>query len=117
MDTLYIGDIPQDFCYADFNTYYIDLYNTNTFLPNRTYQFYRVYMYDNAFYYEPLEYETSNYNYNRQVTLVDVTDNYMYRRDIDVIFVMTFCFVVLGLWLFNLISSIIRKGGALGGLL
>lgn len=116
MDTLYIGDIPQEFCYADFNNNYIDLYNTNNFQPYTSYTYYRVYMYDNAFYYEQLEYETSKNNY-REVTLIDVTDNFMYRRDIDVIFVMTFCFVVLGLWLFNLISSIIRKGGALGGLL
>lgn len=42
MDTLYIGDIPQEYHFALFNNGYIDLYNTSQ-LNNGTYNFYRVY--------------------------------------------------------------------------
>lgn len=38
MDTLYIGDIPQEYHYALFNNGYIDLYNTDT-LFNRSIYF------------------------------------------------------------------------------
>ena len=39
MDTLYIGDIPEEYHYAVFNGDYITLYNTNNFYPNNTYDY------------------------------------------------------------------------------
>lgn len=115
MDKLYIGDIPQNYCYADFNTNYIDLYNTATLNPQSTYDYYRIYLYDNQFAYDHLSRNTG-YNYYDYLSYVNVSSEFMYRRDFDSIVVMTFIFAIFGLWLFNMISSCIRKGGVLGGL-
>ena len=30
MDTLYIGDIPQEYCHAQWGNDYVTLYNTDT---------------------------------------------------------------------------------------
>ena len=49
MDTLYIGDIPEEYHFARFGSDYIDLFNTDTIVGNRDYTYYRVYMYDNLF--------------------------------------------------------------------
>lgn len=117
MDKLYVGnDIPLDFNYAIFNSDYVDLYNTNNIRPNSNYTYYRIYNYGNGFYYNVRDLSTGSWVSDYDFTRVETTNNYMYRRDIDGIFVLTFCFVIFGLWLLNFITSIIRKGGVLGGL-
>lgn len=115
MDTLYIGEIPQDFQYAIFNNGYIDLYNTEI-LHNDTYQSYRIFTNNNGFYYEPRTVTIGQYTttYTRQI---DVSNNPVYRQDFPSILFMTLVFSVFGIWLFNIITSVIRKGGLLGGLL
>lgn len=115
MDTLYIGDIPQEYHYALFNNGYIDLYNTDT-LHNNTYTFYRVYTNCGGFYYRIYEQSYSQYN-TTYTQDINVTDNKCYRQDFPSILFMTICFTLIGLWLFNLITSLIRKGGLLGGLI
>ena len=42
MDTLYIGDIPKEYCYAVFSNDYVTLYNKPV-LHNETVDFYRIY--------------------------------------------------------------------------
>lgn len=115
MDTLYIGDIPQEYHFAIFNNGYIDLYNTDT-LHNRDYTYYRIYTNVNGFYYRQLTTNvgqfTTTYTQN-----INVSDKIMYRQDFDKICSITFFFLLLGVFLFNLITSCIRKGGLLGGLL
>lgn len=115
MDTLYIGDIPSEFQYAIFNNGYIDLYNTNV-LHNNTYQSYRIFTNVNGFYYEPRSVTVGQYTttYTRQI---NVSDKTVYRQDFPSILFMTLVISVFGIWLFNLITSVIRKGGLLGGLL
>ena len=44
---LYIPDFDTSFKYARFGTNYIDFFNTGTLQPNRDYQYYRYYLYDN----------------------------------------------------------------------
>ena len=114
MDTLYIGDIHSDYQYARFFNGYIDLYNTPD-LSNKTVTKYRIFTNVNGFYYEVSE-ETFNY-YTYTATKINVTDNICYRSDFPDICSVTFIIVVFGVFLFNLISSAIRKGGLLGGLL
>lgn len=116
-DTLYIGDIPQQFHFARYGSNYIDLFNTETLRPNQTYTFYRVYMYDNYFTYYQDTYTTGSYyststNYN-----IPVSNKAVYRRDFSYVMIMTFIFVIFGVWLLNLFTSIVRKGGIFGGLL
>lgn len=115
MDKLYIGDIPTEYSFARFGNGYIDLYNTQV-LHNNTYTYYRIYTNDNGFYYS-----INNTTYNQYITEyaqpIEVTTNVCYRTDFPNIMIMTFLFVLFGIFLFNIITSLIRKGGVLGGLL
>lgn len=113
MDKLYTGDIPKNYHYARFGNNYIDLFNTDSFKYQQNYDYYRVYMYDNGFYYT---YNTTTL-YNQVVQDVEVTDNICYRSDFSSIVVVTFIFALFGVWLINLMTSIVNKGGVLGGLL
>lgn len=115
MDVLYIGDIPKEYHYAIFNNGYIDLYNTDT-LHNNVYTYYRIYTNCGGFYYKTGTTQVGQYT----TTLTDnvsVTDNLCYRNDFDSILFITFILAFFGIWLFNIITSIIRKGGLLGGLI
>lgn len=114
MDTLYIGDIPSEYHYALFNNGYIDLYNTDT-LNNGSYDFYRLYTNCGGFYYRHLTTTYGQYN-NTIAENITTTDNICYRSDYINILSITLIFILIGMWLLNLFTSIIRKGGILGGL-
>lgn len=113
MDTLYVGDIPLDYKYAVFSNGYITLYNQSS-AKNETLNYYRIYTNNNGFFYSTGS--QSFGNYTTSFTEVSVSNNIVYRQDIDGIFIMTFILVIFGLWLLNFITSCIRKGGVLGGL-
>lgn len=114
MDTLYIGDIPKEYHYARYNSYFIDLYKTPTL--QGTLDYYRVYLYDNFFNYQHLQ---TTYNpYNETVaTSINVTDDYLYRRDFPSIMFMSFIYILLFVFLLNLVTSVFKKGGIFSGLL
>lgn len=114
MDTLYIGDIPLDYHFAVFNANYIDLYSQSNLQGYLT--FYRVYMYDNQFMYEKRFQNYSNTG-TGVATSVSVTNDVLYRRDYPSIMFMSLTFIILLVFLFNLVSSVFKKGGLLGGLL
>lgn len=115
MDTLFIGDIPKEYHYALFNNGYIDLYNTPN-LTNGTYNYYRVYTNSGGFYYRL--YSTNYGQYNTTYAQeIKVTDNICYRQDFSNICIITFIIVFFAVFLFNIFTSSIRKGGLLGGLL
>lgn len=114
MDILYIGDIPQDFHYAIFNNGYIDLYNTSV-LHNGTYDYYRIYTNCNGFYYKQGQQQYSQYT-TTYTQDIQISDSPVYRTDFPNILVMTAIFVLFGVWLLNIVTSLIRKGGVLGGL-
>lgn len=114
MDILYVGDIPQSYHFALFNNGYIDLYNVET-LTNGNYDFYRIYTNAGGFYYRHMS--TTYGQYNSTVAQdIKITDNICYRQDFSSILFITLAFTFVGVWLFNLITSCIRKGGLLGGL-
>ena len=97
MDTLYIGDIPQEYHFALFNNGYIDLYNTSQ-LNNGTYNFYRVYTNAGGFYYRLMQTNYSQYN-TTTAQDINVTNNQCYRQDFDKICCITFiiCYInILG---------------------
>lgn len=114
MDTIYIGDIPEEFHFARFGTGYIDLFNTDTLVNNRTYTYYRIYMYDNLFAYSVGS--TSGSYSSQTLQNVNVSSNKVYRRDFGDICIMVALMVGFGVWLLNLLTSVVRKGGVLGGL-
>lgn len=115
MDTLYIGDIPEEYHFAIFNNGYIDLYNTNI-LHNNTYTRYRIYTNTGGFFYDVSSVNVSNYT-TTYTNDIKVSNKAVYRRDYSSIVVTTFIIAIFGIWLFNLVTSLIRKGGLLGGLL
>lgn len=94
---------------------YIDLFNTNV-LHNGSFDYYRIYTNNNGFYYS---YNTANYSqYITEYAIpIDVTNDVCYRSDFDSILIITFIFVLFGVFLLNIITSLINKGGVLGGLL
>lgn len=114
MDILYTGDIPKNFHYAIFNNGYIDLYDTPSFNDRQYYNRYRLFTNCNGFYYN---YSSTYMSSSTQAIDIQVTDQFWYRNDFDSIVLITFAFVIFGLFLFNLMTSCIRKGGVLGGLL
>lgn len=114
MDTIYIGDIPVEFHFARFGSNYIDLFNTNQLVNNQTYTYYRIYMYDNLFEYDVKSQQGSYYTETLQY--VPVSQSKVYRRDFGDICIMVALMVGFGIWLLNLMTSLIRKGGVLGGL-
>lgn len=115
MDTLYIGDIPQEYHFAIFNNGYIDLYNTSE-LRNNTYTYYRIYTNAGGFYYKIDTQTYSDYR-TTYATSITVTDDYKYRTDYSNICSTAFLHILLILFALNIITSLIRKGGSLGGLL
>lgn len=113
MDTIYIGDIPLDYHYATFGNDYITLYNRPSAY-NQTLNYYRVYDYNNGFYYS-----TGTQNFGMNTTYfqdVNVSNNWLYRHDIDTIFVCCLCIFIMFLFVFNIITSCFKKGGVFGGL-
>lgn len=114
MDTIYIGDIPEQFHYARFGNNYIDLFDTNRLNNNQSYTYYRIYMYDNLFEYD-VRTQQGGY-YSEILQDVSVSQNKVYRRDFGDICIIVALMVGFGIWLLNLMTSIVRKGGVLGGL-
>lgn len=115
MDTLYIGDIPADYHYAVFSNGYITLYNKAQGY-NEILQYYRIYTTNNGFYYSTGQQSFSSYN----VTYfqdVKVSNDWMYRSDIDKIFVVCFIIFFMFIFVFNIATSVFKKGGVFGGLL
>lgn len=113
-DVLYIGDIPDSFCYAVFSNGYVTLYDqpsaTNTTLP-----YYRIYFNDNSFNYSEGMQSFGQYN-TTVFQKVEVSNKFYYRRDFDSILICTFIISIFFLFITNIITSFIKKGGVLGGL-
>lgn len=115
MDTLYIGDIPVSYKYAQFGNGYIDLYDKSS-ARNQTLTYYRIYLNNGGFFY----YDTGTRNYGTSTVYfqpINVSQDWKYRQDFPDICMVTFCVAFGLLLLVNLITSCFKKGGLLGGLL
>lgn len=115
MDTLYIGDIPSDYHYFTVGTNYIRLFNKSTFR-NETATYYQIYTNCDGFFYST---GTQTFGNTSTTTYpsINVSDNWMYRTDIDKIFTVVFIIILMFLFCFNIITSCVKKGGVFGGLL
>lgn len=115
MDTLYIGDIPTDFKFAVFSNDYITLYNKSSANPNETLPYYRIYTnYENFMYSQG---QTQFGYYAQNFEEIKTSNNWLYRNDIDKIFLVSFLFILLFIFVFNIVTSVFKKGGVFGGLL
>lgn len=115
MDNLYIGEIPLDYKYAVFSSDYITLYNKPS-ASNETLNFYRVYINVDGFYYTTGSTNFPSYNVT-YFQEIPVTNNWLYRRDIPGIFTCSFIACILFVFVFNIVTSVFKKGGVFGGLL
>lgn len=114
-DKIYIGDeIPDGYIYGNITDTYIELFNKPTF-QNETVKCYRIYYR----YSDNLVVETertfSNYN-STTYPEVPVSRDVFDRPHFANIVVIVFCLSLFGVWLLNLVTSIIKRGGLLGGL-
>lgn len=114
MDTLYIGDIPSEYKYAQFSSDYITLYNRPS-ATNTTLNYYRIYDKDGFFYSEGTQ-TFGNYQ-TTYFTEIPVSNYWMYRQDIDKIFLVCFIIFFMFIFVFNIVTSMFKKGGVFGGLL
>ncbi|MCI8352645.1 MAG: hypothetical protein HFJ58_03415 [Clostridia bacterium] len=114
MDTLYTGNIPEEYKFARFSDNSIDLFNEQNLENGEVYLYYRIPLYDNCFVYNLEVLNNTEYS---TLTEVKTTNNVCYRRDFNNICTIILTFVIFGLFLFNIVTSIVRKGGVLGGLL
>lgn len=114
MDTLYIGDIPSEYKYAVFSSDYITLYNQPSGY-NETLPYYRIYDKE-GFYYSQGTQSFSQYN-PTTFTEIKVSNDWLYRQDIDKIFIVCFIIFFMFIFVFNIVTSIFKKGGVFGGLL
>lgn len=114
-DKIYVpSDVPSDYVYGSINNYYVDLYNKPSFQQETT-TYYRIYygyssglvsQYTRTFTgYSPTTFER-----------LPVSSSVFDRPDFINILTITLLLTVCGIWLFNLITSFIRKGGLFGGL-
>lgn len=113
MDTLYIGDIPSAYHYAVFSNDYVTLYRV-PYAQSTDLDYYRVYTNYRGFYYT---YGTTHVNNYTSYQDISVSNNFMYRNDINDIFQTAFIIFLMILFVFNLVTSLIKRGGILGGLL
>lgn len=105
---LYIGDVPQQFHYVEFTDYGFNLYNSLT--PNIGDTCYRFYSnVGSDIYVASSVNETIGIVYD-----YPVSNDVNYRNDIYFIYIVTFILVVCGVFLINLITRCIRKGGLFG---
>lgn len=114
MDTLYIGDIPSQYHYARFSNNYIELYDRQNL--SGTLTGYRVYLYDNYFAYDMVTTQFGTYNTYTGKD-IPVSNNIWYRRDMPYICLETFVLIIFFIFIFNIVTSVFRKGGVFGGLL
>lgn len=114
-DTLYISDIPEEYHFADFNDWYVDLYNQPS-ARNETLTYYRIY-----YNCSPGTYVTGTRTFGSyNTTYFDdypVSGEVWYRPDLDGILTCVFIIAFFGAFLINLITSIVKKDGLLGRLL
>lgn len=114
MDTLYISDIPSEYHYAVFGNDYITLFNQPQG-HNETLFFYRIYSNNLGYYYTTGQQVFPQYS-TSYFQDIPVSNDWLYRTDIDKIFVVCFIIFLMFIWLFNLVTSIFKKGGVFGGL-
>ncbi len=115
MDKLYIGDIPKDYKYAVITNDYIRLFN-KPYGRDENLSYFQIYNNDSVFFYSSGMQNFSSYN-TTYFTELDVTDSIVYRKDFDKITVVSFIFILGLLFLVNLVTSVFKQNGVLGGLL
>lgn len=117
MAKIYVPDeIPDEFCYiGNITDTYFDLYDKSN-IQGTSGVTYRVFYGFEPSYYEMRSYNNSSY-YTTSYAMIERTSSVFARPDNYKIFSVAFSFIVLVILLINIMTSIIKRGGVLGGLL
>lgn len=110
------SDIPTDFKYIVIGNGYYDLYNTPILYPNQTYTYYRFFNDYDQDIYNTYTRTTGSYSSTLNATIIEPTNEYIYRKDYPQILNIVFIYFLFFIILFNIFTSIIKRGGLLGGL-
>ena len=114
-DKVYIpSSVPDGFIYGQYSNDYITLYNKPD-AQNETLTYYRIYYKYSSGLVTTGTTTFSNYN-RTYFDSIPVSRDVFDRPDFVNIVVLVFIVSVFGIWLINLITSFIRKGGVLSGL-
>ena len=116
-DKVFSSDIPKEFCYFLATPTGYKLYNTNNFVEGEVYEYYEFFTTITSNTYVHAWDSPSNISQSVQAVKVEVTNDIFCRSDIHEIIGTTFIFVLGFIFLINIITSIVRRNGLLGGLL
>ena len=110
------SDVPEEYYYLGSltNTYY-DLYDKSN-IQNTSGVYYRIYYAFDPSYWEARSYNYSQYN-STAFPVIETTNSVFARYDNYKIFSVSFVIIFLIILLCNIMTSIIKRGGVLGGLL
>lgn len=116
-DKIFSSDVPKDFNFLLITTTGYKLYNTDNFEEGGTYEYYEFFTSLSSNTYVHGWDNPTNFSQLVEVHQVEVTDDVFYRSDIHDIIGTTFIFALGFIFLINIITSIVRRNGLLGGLL
>ena len=116
-DKIFSSDVPKDFNFLLITNTGYKLYKTDTFVEGEEYEYYEFFTSISSNTYVHGWDNPTNFSQFVEVHQVEITDDVFYRSDIHDIVGTTFIFVIGFIFLINLITSMIRKNGLLGGLL
>lgn len=115
-DKLYVDkDIPSDYKYFDFHDGYVDLYNKQSFY-NESTTVYRIYYSVSPNTYYTYQRTFNNYN-NYTFVEYERTSDICYRSDFPQIVFTSLSFIIVFIFLINIMTSCFKKGGVFHGLL
>lgn len=93
------------------------MYNTDFLNSNSNYTFYRFYNSVDVDMYQVMTRDTGYYGGTLNAIQIQPQHNYIYRNDYDKILSSSFILIIGFVILVNIMTSIIKKGGVLSGLL
>lgn len=109
-------DIPDDYKFiGNISDYYYDLYDKSN-IQGSAGNYFRVFYGLDPDYFEFRSYSNNSY-YATSFQEVETTSSFLARPDNYKIITCGFCIIFLIIFLINIMTSIIKKGGLLGGLL
>lgn len=111
MDTLYTGNIPKEYKYIFLQDGYIYLFN-KPFAENETLNCYKI-VNTNGFLYCHDTFESHELVNFEQV---NVSKKHYYRTDYFSILICSCVFALIFIFITNIITSLIKRGGVLHGL-
>lgn len=111
MDTLYTGNIPKDYKYIYLKDGYIYIFN-KSYIENETLNCYKIDN-NNGFIYC---FDSFSSDSLIQFEKVNVTNKHYYRTDYCNILFCSISISIILIWIFNICTSIYKRGGILSGL-